>query len=154
MQAWLARTLGPDALTVSGDALAQRVQGSARCIKAALLDQGVLAGVGNIYADEALFRAGVRPQARCSRLAVGTLHALATHLRHLLSLAVQAGGSTVRDYVDATGKAGTAQLLHAVYGRGGHPCTQCGSPLRQALVAQRTTVWCGTCQSMRPVQKA
>jgi formamidopyrimidine-DNA glycosylase len=149
MRAWLHAHLGPDALQVSGEHLHERLKSSTRCIKAALLDQRVVAGVGNIYADEALFLAGLHPLARCDRLSAAAMDVLTTQLRALLVRAVGAGGSTVRDYVDATGRPGEAQLLHAVYGRGTQPCLRCGTPLKQATIAQRTSVWCPRCQTRR-----
>jgi formamidopyrimidine-DNA glycosylase len=138
--------LGPDGLTVSGEELAAGVRGSERMIKAALLDQGVVAGVGNIYADEALFAAGIRPTRRCESLKGAEIIALAVRIREVLARAVEAGGSTLRDYVDAEGNPGTYQLAHAVYGRGGQACQGCGRPLREGTVGQRTTVWCERCQ--------
>lgn len=138
--------LGPDALTLTGDHLAVALQGSTRAVKAALLDQSVAAGIGNIYADEALFRAGIDPRTRCSRIPVDALHALANAVRDVLGEAVARGGSTLRDYVDANGEQGGAQAAHLVYGRGGEACVRCSARLRQATVAQRTTVWCPACQ--------
>ncbi len=139
-------TLGPDALEISGLQLADAVRGSARTIKAALLDQGVLAGVGNIYADEALFLAGIRPTTRCRRLTIGDCDRVAERIRTVLAAAVNAGGSTLRDYVDANGQPGRYQDDHLVYGRGGQPCVRCRSTLKERSVAQRTTVWCPACQ--------
>lgn len=141
---WAA--LGPDALTIAPEALAAGLAGSRRAIKAALLDQTVLAGVGNIYADEACFIAGVRPARKAQRLKGDEITRLAGAIRTVLSSAVAAGGSTLRDYRNADGEAGTFVSQHAVYGRGGKPCLRCGTTLRQATLAQRTTVWCPNCQ--------
>lgn len=138
--------LGPDALTIMGGELAQALSGSRRHIKAAMLDQGVLAGVGNIYADEALFQAGIRPRRLGCRLTVAEVETLASAIRSVLGSSIQTGGSTLRDYRDANGKAGSSQLTHAVYGRGGEACVRCGGRLREAQVGQRTTVWCASCQ--------
>ncbi len=138
--------LGPDALAISGEELAGAVADSRRAIKAALLDQGAIAGVGNIYADEALFRAGVRPGRRASRLTRDQAERLAGAIREVLAESVQSGGSTLRDYRDAAGHAGTFQSRHRVYGRGGEPCLVCGTRLTQTTIAQRTTVYCRRCQ--------
>ncbi len=142
--------LGPDGLDAPvgelAAALVEACRGSARSAKAALLDQAVIAGVGNIYADEACFIAGVRPTRRGARLKVAEAERLAVAVRSVLAAAVEAGGSSLRDYVDADGRAGEFAQRHAVYGRGGEPCVRCGKRLKQATVAQRTTVWCGGCQ--------
>ncbi|MDX9911669.1 MAG: bifunctional DNA-formamidopyrimidine glycosylase/DNA-(apurinic or apyrimidinic site) lyase [Phycisphaerales bacterium] len=141
---WAA--LGPDAVSITPSDLAKRLSRSRRPIKAALLDQGVLAGVGNIYADEALFIARIAPRRLASRLTPREINALADAIRQTLAQAIQARGSTLRDFADAEGNAGYAQLAHAVYGRGGEPCVRCGARLRSAVIAQRTTVWCPACQ--------
>jgi formamidopyrimidine-DNA glycosylase len=138
--------LGPDALSVTPQQLADGLRKTTRSIKAALLDQGVIAGVGNIYADEALFLAGLRPRRWAGRLKAPEIAKLAAAIREVLQQSIETGGSTLRDYVDADGRRGTAQEGHAVYGRGGKPCRRCGHPLKHALVAQRTTVWCSRCQ--------
>ncbi|MEM1423488.1 MAG: bifunctional DNA-formamidopyrimidine glycosylase/DNA-(apurinic or apyrimidinic site) lyase [Planctomycetota bacterium] len=138
--------LGPDALGIESDALAERAGSSERAVKAALLDQRVLAGVGNIYADEALFRARVHPE-RPTRSMDGRAWArVASEVRGVLGEAIRAGGSTLRDYTDARGNAGGFALAHAVYGRGGGSCLVCGTTLLSGAVAQRTTVWCPSCQ--------
>ncbi|TVS07794.1 MAG: bifunctional DNA-formamidopyrimidine glycosylase/DNA-(apurinic or apyrimidinic site) lyase [Phycisphaerales bacterium] len=138
--------LGPDALGVTGPVLRERLGGSARAIKAALLDQRVIAGVGNIYADEALFESGIAPGRAAGSLSEGEASALASAIRAILARAIEAGGSSIRDYLDAGGVAGTAQRLHRVYGRGGLACERCGGELAQILLAQRTTVFCPACQ--------
>lgn len=141
---WAA--LGPDALSVRGSALAARLVRTARPIKAALLDQAVVAGVGNIYADEALFAARIPPALRADRLDAASSRVLAREIRRILRAAIERGGSTIRDYRDASGNAGGYQLVHKVYGRGGEPCRRCRTALAQSQVAQRTTVWCPRCQ--------
>ncbi|MFN0011958.1 MAG: bifunctional DNA-formamidopyrimidine glycosylase/DNA-(apurinic or apyrimidinic site) lyase [Phycisphaerales bacterium] len=145
---WVA--LGPDGLDTPASAVAtalvEACRGSRRAVKAALLDQHVLAGVGNIYADEACFLAGIRPTRRAQRLKPGEAVGLARALRSVLAAAVAAGGSSLRDYVDADGRAGEFVAQHAVYGRGGLACVRCGGRLRQTVIAQRTTVFCPTCQ--------
>ena len=141
--------LGPDALTITPEQLAAGLRGSTRGIKAALLDQGVLAGVGNIYADEALFLAGISPKFRAGRLSAAAISTLAGAIRTVLGHAVGAGGSTLRDFVSPAGEAGRYQKEHLVYGRGGEPCLRCGKTLKSAVLAQRTTVWCPVCQNPR-----
>jgi formamidopyrimidine-DNA glycosylase len=138
--------LGPDALTITGDTLIDNLAGSRRAIKAALLDQGVLAGVGNIYADEALFRAGIAPKRLASRLDRASIERLAQHIRAVLGEAVAAGGSTLRDYINADFTPGAFALSHAVYGRAGQACVKCRTVLKSSLIAQRMTVWCPVCQ--------
>jgi formamidopyrimidine-DNA glycosylase len=140
-------TLGPDALTISSSQLAAALEGSRRAIKAALLDQAVLAGVGNIYADESLFIAGINPRRLATALKPTQIDTLASATREVLSRSISTGGSTLRDYRDANGQAGSSQLTHAVYGRSGQACIRCSTRLRQAQVGQRTTVWCPNCQN-------
>lgn len=138
--------LGPDALTITGPALHDVAGRSSRAIKSVLLDQRALAGVGNIYADEALFRAGISPRRLARRLSPKDWSRLAAAIRETLRDAVKARGSTLRDYVGARGESGEAQLRHRVYGRGGQPCLTCDKPLRTLTLSQRTTVYCRTCQ--------
>lgn len=137
--------LGTDALDITGAALHAALRGR-RAVKAVLLDQSALAGVGNIYADEALFRAGIAPTRAASRVSAAEAACLALHLRQVLGASVARGGSTIRDYRSADGSPGTAQHTLAAYGRGGLPCVRCATTLRQAQVAGRTTVWCPACQ--------
>jgi formamidopyrimidine-DNA glycosylase len=144
------RRLGPDALTISTRELTRALAGGRLAVKAALLDQSRLAGVGNIYADEALFDAGVNPHQRAgSLLAAGVVSRLAGAIRRVLARAVRAGGTTLRDYRDGEGHTGGGLPLCRVYGRGGLPCLTCGGALASGPVAQRTTVWCPRCQPAR-----
>ena len=144
LEAWDLE-LGPDGLTVTAEQLTQRLSGK-RAVKAALLDQTVVAGVGNIYADESLHLAGIDPRMRCSRLRPQRVAELAESIRTILMRAVTHGGSTLRDYRAGNGARGNAQQLHAVYGRDGEPCMACGATLRGARLAGRATVWCAGCQ--------
>ncbi len=139
--------LGPDALSIDAAALAAALAGSSRAVKCVLLDQNAIAGVGNIYADEALFRARVSPRLRASLLRPPDIELLSAAIRAVLVEAVNAGGSTIRDYRDASGQSGTFQSRHLVYGRAGQACSACGSTLRKLVVAQRTTVMCPRCQA-------
>ena len=141
-------TLGPDALSIQDEELAGALAGSDRPIKAALLDQCVLAGVGNIYADEALFLSHVHPRARTCRLRPAQVATLASMIRLVLNRAIEHGGSSIRDYTDGSGRRGSYQDRHGVYGRAGLPCLICHRKLSSGLVAQRTTVWCATCQPL------
>ncbi len=115
-------------------------------IKSALLNQKLLSGVGNIYADEALFRAKVRPRRRASSLTRSELQKLHVGLLKVLREAIRAGGSSVNDYVDAEGRAGFFQLKHRVYGREGKPCLVCGTPIKRVIIAGRSSHYCPRCQ--------
>ena len=115
-------------------------------IKSALLNQKLLSGVGNIYADEALFRAKVRPRRRASSLTGDELRQLHAALKVVLRQAIKAGGSSVSDYVDAEGRAGFFQLKHKVYGREGQPCLVCKTPIKRVIIAGRSSHYCPHCQ--------
>jgi len=138
--------LGPDALEVTPAALRNSLARTRRAIKSVLLDQGLIAGVGNIYADEALFASRLSPHRAASTLSDAEVSRLVDALRGVLLAAINAGGSTLRDYRDAEGRAGAAQSAHRVYGRAGLPCASCGGLLKAESVAQRTSVWCPKCQ--------
>jgi len=116
-------------------------------IKAALLDQSSLHGVGNIYADEALFRAGIRPRRKAGSLTQVELQRLHKSLQKVLKEAIKLGGSSVSDYVDADGAAGFFQLKHRVYQRTGEPCLVCNTPIRRIALAGRSTHYCSKCQN-------
>lgn len=115
-------------------------------IKAALLNQKLLHGVGNIYADEALFHAGIRPRRQAGRLTRDELTRLRESLIKVLKHAIKLGGSSVSDYVDADGVAGFFQLHHYVYSRTGEPCRNCGTPIERIVIGGRSTHFCPTCQ--------
>lgn len=141
--------LGPDAVALcSPDLLARSVR-TGRAIKAALLDQRFVAGVGNIYADEALYAAQIHPGRPADTMDANDAKRLAGAIRKILRDAISDGGSTIRDYRDGTGTPGSFQQRHKVYGRAGQPCNRCGSPLKVAQIAQRTTVFCSVCQPTR-----
>ncbi|MAO23666.1 MAG: DNA-formamidopyrimidine glycosylase [Phycisphaerae bacterium] len=144
-------SLGPDALSITTPQLRAGLNASTRMIKAALLDQGVLAGVGNIYADEALHRAGIDPRTPCDALTSDQTKHLASSIRSVLRTAVKARGSTLRDYRDTNDQPGGAQLLHRVYNRAGEPCPDCGCPIEHTRIAQRSTCWCPRCQPSQVV---
>lgn len=138
--------LGLEPLVHSPEELAERLAAKKGRIKNVLLDQTVIAGIGNIYADESLFRAGIRPDAKCESIDKKRLLPLAVHIQHILQEAIDACGSSIRDYRDADGNAGAFQNKFKVYGRGGQTCTVCGKVLSSARVAGRGTVFCEHCQ--------
>jgi formamidopyrimidine-DNA glycosylase len=140
--------LGPDALAISTGSLRAALAGRRRPVKASLLEQSLIAGLGNIYADEALFDAGVHPLRPAHLLTEPALARLAASIRRVLRRALASGGSSLRDYVDAEGRPGRATTIHRVYGRGGRPCPRCGRALSRMVVAQRTTVACAACQRL------
>lgn len=138
--------LGPEPLDIGPDAFADLFAGRRGRMKALLLDQHFLAGVGNIYADESLFRAGIRPDARADRVSRARRKRLYGELADVLREAIAANGSSIRNYVNAEGDAGAFQNDFRVYGRAGEPCRRCARPLIRCTVAGRTTVYCRTCQ--------
>ncbi|HKD86488.1 MAG TPA: bifunctional DNA-formamidopyrimidine glycosylase/DNA-(apurinic or apyrimidinic site) lyase [Terriglobales bacterium] len=115
-------------------------------IKSALLNQKLLSGVGNIYADESLFRAGIRPRRRASSLTHVELQRLHAALGEVLREAIKLGGSSINDYVDAEGREGFFQLQHRVYGREGEPCLVCKTPIKRVIIAGRSSHYCPHCQ--------
>jgi len=115
-------------------------------IKSALLNQSLLSGIGNIYADESLFRAGVRPRRRAASLTRAELQRLYVAVQEVLSEAIAAGGSSVSDYVDSNGDAGFFQFQHRVYGREGEPCLVCRTPIKRIVIAGRSAHYCPKCQ--------
>jgi formamidopyrimidine-DNA glycosylase len=116
-------------------------------IKQVLLAGDVVVGVGNIYASEALFKAGIRPTTRASRISPARAERLRLAIREVLARAVASGGSTLRDFSGADGEAGHFQLEAMVYGRAGEPCRQCGTPIRMLRQGQRSTYFCRACQT-------
>jgi formamidopyrimidine-DNA glycosylase len=137
---------GAEPLTIAPEEFATLFRGRRLSIKAALLNQTLLAGVGNIYADESLFRAAIRPRKSSGRLTRAELERLRVALRQVLQDAIRLGGSSVSDYVDAEGVRGFFQLEHCVYQRTGLPCRRCQTPIRRILVAGRGTHYCPQCQ--------
>jgi len=138
--------LGPEPLEISAEDFAAALHRRRTRVKALLLDQTFVRGVGNIYADEALFRAGIHPLANTGRLRRDRVLRLHRALGEVLSEAIAAGGSSVSDYVDAGGRQGFFQFSHRVYQRTGEPCLTCGAPIRRLLVAQRSSHFCPRCQ--------
>jgi formamidopyrimidine-DNA glycosylase len=138
---------GREPLTISAADFSTLFKGRKLSIKAALLNQSLLHGVGNIYADESLFRAGIRPARMAGRLTREQLARLRKALSAVLKSAIRAGGSSVSDYVDADGVAGFFQIQHRVYGREGQPCLVCGTPIRRIVLGGRGTHFCPQCQT-------
>ena len=140
--------IGPDALVIDGERLRAIFGGLKRPIKPALMDQMKLAGVGNLYASEILFRCGISPRRRCTRIGKRAWEAIATSTREILLDAIEQGGSTLRDgtYLMVNGESGGYQGAHQVYGREGLPCPRCGTAVRRIVQAQRSTFFCPGCQ--------
>lgn len=144
----LLADIGPEPLSdaFDGAALHRATRDRRSAIKLVIMDSHVVAGVGNIYASEALFRAGIRPRRAAARLTRRECDALAAGIKETLTLAIQAGGSSLRDYVDSDGMAGNFQNQFLVYDRAGRPCTRCASPIREIRQGQRATYFCASCQ--------
>lgn len=140
------QNLGPEPLEIAVSDFVELFRGKRGRIKALLLDQKVIVGIGNIYADESLFRAGIRPDARADALSPARLRALHGHVQDVLRESIAECGSSIRDYRDAHGDAGAFQNRFRVYGRSGQPCVTCARPLATSRVAGRTTVFCEHCQ--------
>jgi formamidopyrimidine-DNA glycosylase len=130
----------------TGALLWQRTRGRAQAIKQVLLNGQIVVGVGNIYASESLFRAGIHPQRAAGRIGAARYEGLAQNIRAVLQEAIAQGGSTLRDFVDSSGSPGYFQQAHQVYGRTGAPCVRCGTPIRQITQGQRSTWFCPHCQ--------
>jgi formamidopyrimidine-DNA glycosylase len=137
---------GAEPLTIGLEDFIALFRGRKTPIKAALLNQSLLHGVGNIYADESLFHAGIRPTRHAGRLTRAELARLHLALIKVLTEAIKLGGSSVSDYVDADGVAGFFQLHHHVYSRTGQPCRICSTPIKRVVVGGRSTHYCTKCQ--------
>jgi formamidopyrimidine-DNA glycosylase len=138
--------LGAEPLEIGLEEFVARLRRRKARLKTLLTNQAFLAGLGNIYADETLFTAGIHPLAIASRLSGPRAARLHQAMRDIIQLAIEHRGSSISDYVDANGNRGGFQLLHRVYGREGEPCLQCGSPVKKIVVAQRGTHYCPKCQ--------
>ena len=140
--------LGPEPFSdrFSAPYLEKKLRGSQRPIKSALLDQGLVAGVGNIYADESLFAAGISPHRPSGSLSLAELENLRTVLVDVLERSIGAGGTTFSDFRDLTGTNGNYGGVALVYRRGGEPCRQCGAPIRRDKLGGRSSHWCPSCQ--------
>jgi formamidopyrimidine-DNA glycosylase len=138
--------LGPDALEADGDRLHAATRRRGVSVKSFLLDQAVLAGVGNIYADEALFLSGVRPGRKAGKLSRSECDALALNIRRVLLRSIETGGSSISDYISPDGQDGAYQDERHVYGRTGEPCKVCLTPIKRIVIGQRGTHFCPACQ--------
>ena len=137
---------GIEPLEVDLDRFVTLFRGRKTPIKSALLNQKLLRGVGNIYADESLFRAGLRPRRRAATITREQLAKLHTSVKEVLKEAIALGGSSISDYVDANGDEGFFQLQHRVYGREGEPCLVCKTPIKRIVIAGRSSHYCPKCQ--------
>jgi formamidopyrimidine-DNA glycosylase len=144
----LLRHLGVEPLSgqFNGPLLHRLTRASRVRVKPFLMDARRVVGVGNIYASESLFHAGIHPRRRAGSLSAAECARLATEVRRTLSSAIRAGGSTLRDFVGADGSAGRYGRRHAVYDRAGKPCRRCAAPIRRILQGQRATYYCARCQ--------
>jgi formamidopyrimidine-DNA glycosylase len=149
----LLRDLGPeplggdaDGVEFDGDYLFALSRGRRAPVKTFLMDQRVVVGVGNIYAAEALFAAGISPLRAAGRVSRERYVGLAEAVKRILAHAIARGGTTLRDFISPDGAPGYFEQELSVYGRGGQACRQCGRPLKQGTIGQRATVWCAVCQ--------
>ncbi|WP_256646050.1 bifunctional DNA-formamidopyrimidine glycosylase/DNA-(apurinic or apyrimidinic site) lyase [Thermomonas paludicola] len=140
--------LGPEPLSdaFDGEYLYARSRGRGAPVKTFLMDQAVVVGVGNIYAAEALFMAGIAPLRAAGKISRERCVALADAVKRILSHAIQRGGTTLRDFISPDGAPGYFEQELLAYGRGGQPCLRCGRALKQASIGQRASVWCAHCQ--------
>jgi formamidopyrimidine-DNA glycosylase len=149
----LLASLGPEPLPDASkksdfDAryLYEATRGRSASIKQCVMDSRIVVGVGNIYANEALFRAGIRPQLAAGKLSLPRCEQLVEAIRATLNEAIQQGGSSLRDFVDTSGQPGYFQQTYWVYGRAGEPCRRCGATIKQTRQGQRSSFYCGSCQ--------
>jgi formamidopyrimidine-DNA glycosylase len=160
---WLGREaadagMGPEPLDLRPAELHRRLAKTTRAVKNALLDQRLVAGLGNIYEDESLHDARIHPLVPANELSPDQVSALAKSIKKILRRAIRHRGSTLRDYLDADGAAGGFQRLHRVYDRAGHPCHRCRTPIERFVLGGRSTHFCPTCQpagrnAVRPVSR-
>ncbi len=145
---WLLKDLGPEPLgdSFDGDYLWQQSRGRRVAVKPFIMNAGIVVGVGNIYASESLFRAGIHPRRKAGRIAKARYGLLADAIKNVLARAIEAGGTTLRDFYGFNGQAGYFQLELDVYGRDGEPCPRCNAEVRHAVLGQRSTYFCIECQ--------
>jgi len=155
LAAFFDRTrLGPEPFKLDASYWDQTLGATRRSLKAVLLDQSVVAGIGNIYADEALFEARLHPARSACRLTAAERGRLRQVLPKVLNRAIEGRGSTIRDYVDGAGQVGGYQNEFRAYGRTGEPCQRCARPIRRVRLAGRSTHYCPGCQNLRPATHA
>jgi formamidopyrimidine-DNA glycosylase len=151
---WLGQSagderMGPEPLQLRSPELVRRLAKTTRAIKSALLDQSVIAGLGNIYVDESLFRAGIHPLVQANRLSSIDVAVLNRAIKTTLRRALRHRGSTLRDYMDANGESGAFQKFHSVYDRARQPCRRCRTPIERIVLGGRSTHFCPRCQPLR-----
>jgi len=158
---WLLQSLGPEPFADAFDGvyLKRLARGRRTAVKTFLMDARVVVGVGNIYANEALFLAGVRPTVRASRVTLAAYQRIVLEIRGVLARAIDMGGTTLRDFVKQDGNPGYFKQSLNVYGRAGEPCRNCGASLTGIRLGQRATVYCKNCQksqgfAQQPVLKS
>lgn len=149
LDAFLADKLGPEPFDLDPTGFRESVRSSARCLKAILLDQSVVAGVGNIYADEACFRSGLWPGRRGHSLTKADCDRLREAIVAVLTKAIEGRGSTIKDYIGGSGLMGTYQGEFTVYGRTGEPCLQCATAIAMQRLSGRSSHFCPRCQHPR-----
>lgn len=147
------RALGPEPLETGPAEFARLLRRRTGRLKSLLLNQAFLAGIGNIYADEILFDAGLHPLRPAGSLTAPEIRRLSASVRKILEKAVAAGGSSIRDYKDADGMDGLFQHAHRVYGRKGEPCVRCGEAVRRRVIGGRSSFFCPRCQTLRCPRK-
>lgn len=142
------KDLGPEPLSsdFTGEYLWQRLRSKKIAIKAAIMDQKIVVGVGNIYASEALFAAKIKPTMSAHRLSLKQAEILVEEIKKVLALSIEHGGSSISDFAQANGESGYFQTVFQVYGRKGEPCKICGRPIKSKIVGGRNTFWCSSCQ--------
>ncbi len=145
----LLANLGPEPLSdeFDGHYLYQRSRTRRQSIKSFIMDSSTVVGVGNIYANESLFMAGIRPSRAAGKVSLTRYESLVKHIKAVLCQAIDRGGTTLRDFVGSDGKPGYFKQELQVYGRGGEPCASCRKPLKEVRLGQRSTVYCTSCQS-------
>ena len=150
---WLLKDLGIEPLSnsFSGKFLHKMSRSKAQVVKSFIMDAKVVVGVGNIYANEALFLAGIRPSVRSSRLSLRAYENLALAIKTLLERAIKTGGTTLRDFTNANGEPGYFQQTLRVYGREGKPCKNCGKTLKKMVISQRSSFYCTYCQGTKSI---
>jgi formamidopyrimidine-DNA glycosylase len=146
------RRLGPEALEVDPSEFASVFEGRKTKIKSALLNQQIIAGLGNIYADESLFEARINPAQITNTISERKLRNLHRAVKEVLMKAIRAGGSSVDNYLNVDGEIGRFQLQHKVYGREGEPCKKCGAKIKRIKISQRSSYFCPRCQPSKKPQ--
>ena len=141
--------LGPEPLSnnFDGDGLFQASRNRKLAVKPFIMTNAVVVGVGNIYATEALFRSGIRPNRAANKISKQRYQILSGNIKEILAEAIKQGGTTLRDFVNSDGQPGYFQQSLDVYGRGGEPCKKCGTTLKELKLGQRSSVYCPSCQT-------